>query len=144
MFHYVDLETFALATEVPERVKSAMVFVSSLEEPELVIDELKGYHGNPILKIDLHIKRNADIKQFFKGLKEGGLLAKIQPELESRFDDELVLNIRLNKQEAYQERLVRFANNPKGGAISIRAKTKAFPARRERGLEVIKEYFESL
>lgn len=144
MFHYVDLETLCLATEDPERVKSALVFAASLEEPELIIEELKGYHGNTILKITLHIKRNPEIKSFFSGMKEAGLLERVLADLDSRFDDDLVLNIRLNKQEAYLEKFVLFAEQPEGGAISIRAKAKAFPARREAGLEVVKDYFASL
>ena len=53
-------------------------------------------------------------------------------------------NIRLNKQEAYNEKLVLASTDSSGGVISLRAKVKAFPSNRENAMKNIGEFLEEL
>jgi RNA binding exosome subunit len=144
MFHYVETRVFSLATEDPEKVRKALRFVIGDDIAEISEEATLGFHKNPILIFSNQIKKNKDIKGFFERLHTAGHIGPIISQLEERFDDEMTLNIRLNKQEAYKENLVLAAEEPEGGAISVRAKVKAFPTNRETGLKVLKEFLGGL
>jgi RNA binding exosome subunit len=144
MFHYVETRVFGLATEDPEKVRKALRFVIGDDEADLSEETTTGFHKNPILIYSYQLKKSKDIKGFFERLSKAGHIKAILTTLEERLDDELMLNIRFNKQESFQERLVLAAEDPKGGVISVRAKVKAFPANREGALKVLKEFLGGL
>jgi len=143
-FHYVETRVFCLATEDEGKVKQALLFVIGDPLAELEEQNTKGFHRNPIKIFSYKLSKNKQIKQLFSRLGEAGLLDTLLETLHDRFDEELALNFRLNKQEASLEKLVIYSDTPKGGAISIRAKAKAFPNKHEVGLEMVKEYLEGL
>jgi RNA binding exosome subunit len=143
-FHYVDFQAFCLATEDEQKVKQCIINVVGDPLVELKEEVVEGYHKNPITIFSYRMQRNVDIKMFFAQLQRAGALKPILDQMEIRLDEDLFLNFRLNKQDAIKERLILAVDASRGGVVSVRAKVKAFPTKRERAIEVIAEYMEGL
>lgn len=128
---------FVHATEDEEKVLSAMKFASGLEEFQR--DETVGHHGNKIVIIDGAQKDKKTVKRFFQSLSSEDLLLMIDT-LDNRLDEEGFIFARLDKQEAYQGKLVLTRSDD---AISIRGKVQTYPKKRELALIAAKEYLET-
>ncbi len=143
-FHYVELSVFSLATEDVEKVGLALLFIAGEPELQVELEETTGHHKNPISILSLKLGKAKQIDAMFQLFSSAGLTARMLPRLEERFDDDLVLHIRLNKQEAYLEKLVLATEDMQGGVVSLRAKAEAYPKKRETGLKAVREYLEGL
>lgn len=139
MFLRIDFRTFVHATEDEGRVRAALDFVSGGAPVER--SEVEGYHGNPIVVLQAQIGRAGDIEQFWRMLSGEGQLTDIGRQLERRFDDDLTLHMKLDKQEAYLGRL-RLADHD--DAIIVRAKVASYPAKRSLALPSLAEYIQEV
>ncbi|MFQ6012434.1 MAG: RNA-binding domain-containing protein [Thermoplasmata archaeon] len=136
-FRRLDFRVHTHATEEEDRVRRALAFVSGVEEPS--VQRAEGHHGNPISILTARLVRAADIRAFWDRVKAEGQLAPILSELERRVDGRGHLFLRFDKQEAYRGRLKLVRHDD---IVSVKGKVSAYPARRERALEVARAYLE--
>ncbi|MFQ5908076.1 MAG: RNA-binding domain-containing protein [Thermoplasmata archaeon] len=136
-FHRLDFRVHVHATEEEDRVRRALAFVSGVEDPSA--NQTEGHHGNPITVLTATLSRAADIQSFWGRVKAEGQLAPIVSELEHRIDGDGRLFLRFDKQEAYEGRLKLVRHDD---VVSVKGKVAAYPARRERALEVARSYLE--
>ncbi|MBI0584069.1 MAG: hypothetical protein ISF22_07560 [Methanomassiliicoccus sp.] len=130
------LRTFAYATEDSEKVEKALRFVSGAEE--IKKSSSTGYHGNPIMVLEARVTDSKEIKTLFRSLGKDSLEALLES-LDRRLDDESFFFLRLDKQEAYQE---RFKLAEGDDVIAIRAKVKSYPQSRENALVSMRKFLE--
>jgi hypothetical protein len=134
----VHFRVFCHATEDEGKVVQALKFASGAEDVTREVTE--GYHGNPIIILEVSIKEKRRSKDFFSKLGEDEL-RKIVDSLEKRMDDDCNLYLRLDKQEAYLENLVMTTSDD---AIAIRAKIESYPKNRESAMKRVTEFLDSL
>jgi RNA binding exosome subunit len=144
LFHYLALRAFAHETEDPERVRRALRHVARAET--LAIEETKvdGSHGNRIAILEAQVKSTAAERAFFEAIARDDPrgFARLPEELERRVDEHLNLFLRLDKQEAFQGRLVVTSSED---AVTVRGKLRTFPKGddpRHRALQEIREFLE--
>lgn len=126
--------TFAHATEDPDRVEKALRFVSGAEEVKR--SNSTGYHGNPIIVLEARVTDSKSIKTLFRSLDREDL-ENLLDTLDRRLDEESFFFLRLDKQEAYQERF-RMAEGE--DVIAIRGKVKSYPQTRENAMEAMRKF----
>ncbi len=137
-FHSLSFRTFCQATEDEAKVVQALRFVTGAEAVERSVSE--GYHGNKIIVLESAITSRKKIDSFFSRLSRSEL-EQILATLDSRVDEECALFFRLDKQDAYQEKLRLTSGED---VISVRGKIECYPKRRETALTGAREYFESI
>ncbi|OKY78242.1 MAG: Exosome subunit RNA binding protein with dsRBD fold [Candidatus Methanohalarchaeum thermophilum] len=138
--HYIDLRTFCYSTESFEKVKAAFNQVIP-QDQEINIEEIEGNFGNEIKILKLRVKKSRKIRDLTNEIKSRineDELKRLKSELPVRLDDNCSLFIRFNKQRAYKEDLEL---TDSGNAIVLRFKIAAYPAKREKALEIAKEIF---
>jgi RNA binding exosome subunit len=146
MIHYIFLRTSAQATEDLEKVKSALkLFIPPLDktaenDSDLIRETVTtGHYGNPITLMEVQIKKKKDCLFVIDVIKQHldvEDLSRLIAQLPQRVDDDCNVYIRFNKQEAYQGRLkITSASD----SILIRIKLQAYPAKREKALQVAEE-----
>jgi len=133
MFHNVHVRAIVHATEDEERVLDAIETVSGSRKVERT--RTRGYHGNPILILTQEFKRKAEINELWKHLRPA--IPDILMRLDERTSDDCILYVRFDKQEAAQGRLVVVEHDD---VILLRAKVKAYPARKDIAIRVMREY----
>jgi len=139
MFHSVDLRAYCHATEEVSRVEKALRAVC----PDGAIDTeaIEGHHGNPILILKCRVQKDDAINAFWRRVKDVGLLEKILENLEERVDEDAVLHLRFDKQNAYEGSFELATNDD---VIAVRAKIAAHPAKRSVAVRVAREYLRRL
>lgn len=143
MFHHIDISVMCQATEDKAKVREALAFVSG-SSAEVCENSFSGTNKNEITMCSCQLKKPREFEAFFKRLQEAGVVKDIMADLLDRFDEDLFLNLRFNKQEAYQQRFVLATKDHLGGVIDVRCRVKAYPAKFEVGLKAINEYLEGL
>ena len=135
----VVFRTLVHGTESEERVRTALMFASGSDGVQ--IQKTSGHFQNEIIILSLELSEKRKINVFLRRLKEAGLLEKLLAEADQRTDDECMLHFRLDKQEAYQEKLSLAKNED---AIACAIKILAYPAKRKNAVKSIVETFENL
>jgi len=133
-FHWLRLRATAHPTEVVERVESAIKTVAQLDLP-VQRTEIETHHGATQVLLAAELKRQAEIRATLQGLlsalgKEGFA------DLERRLDDDGILYLRADKQEAFQGRIVPGLKDP----VAIQVKVEVHPFSRERAMAAWVEY----
>lgn len=139
MFLRVEFRTFVHATEDEAKVRAALDFTTG--GTRAVTATAEGYHGNPIVILQTELSRDEEIGRFWQRLTVEGQLGQVLGQLDQRLDDDLVLHLRLDKQEAFRERL-RIVDHD--DVITVRAKVEAYPAKREKALPAARRYLEGV
>jgi hypothetical protein len=131
-FHYLDLRTFAYATEDERRVETALrTFLP--EEFPVERQESEGYHGDRILVLETRVENADDLRHVLSVLAEMAAVDRVLAELDDRVTDNTELFLRLDKQAAYQGRVAL------GEGLTLRAKVEAYPAKKPRAVETARE-----
>ncbi|MHC1571336.1 MAG: RNA-binding domain-containing protein [Methanosarcinales archaeon] len=142
MFHYVLLHAIVHSTEEIGRVVSALRFLLQVDDDDVVSkSRVKGHYGNEMVLLEAKLTNRQDIRRFLDLISDQlppSDLSRLRSEMSERVDDECVLHIRFDKQEAFMGRL---ALAKRGDVISARLKIKAYPASKENALSVISELF---
>ncbi len=136
--HNITFRAIAHATESEDRVITALSHF--LFGGEIETTKTEGHFGNPIFIMYGCIK-GRDCTSFFGILKtklSEKEIQKLKNELCERIDDECILHIRFDKQAAYKG-TVQLART--SDAITADIKLKAYPARREKAIEVAEKNF---
>jgi RNA binding exosome subunit len=134
----VHFRVFCHATEDEAKVAQALKFASGADEATREVTE--GYHGNPIIILEVFIKEKRRAKEFFSKLSADAL-EEIIASLDKRMDDDCNLYLRLDKQEAYLGIMKLTSSDD---AIAIRAKVESYPKKRETAMKSATEFLESL
>lgn len=125
VFHYLHLRAFAHETEDPAKVRSALDHAAQGAEVAWGETHVEGSHKNRILILEGELKSAPAAKRFFRGIlrddPEG--FRRLLEETPKRVDENLNFYLRLDKQEAYQGRLVLAQEDD---AITVRAKVRFF------------------
>lgn len=129
---WIDLETFAHATEDPEKVLKAFSFLlpNSTEKP-ITRDRVLGHYNNEIIIFKARITNKKQIENFLRSLSE-----RIDEEdkrrlfnlFDKRLDDSGTLYLRFDKQEAFLGEL-RLSEGE--DVIRVRIKFSSHPLRKE-------------
>jgi RNA binding exosome subunit len=135
--HYLAFRTLVHATESEEKVSKALKFTTDLEE--LSRTEAEGYYENPIVILEGEIKKSRDIAGFFNRM-DGKAIEEIIRSLDQRVDDDCNIYFRLDKQEAYQGRMVLAEHED---FIQVRGNIKSYPKRRDSAMASIRKYLDS-
>ena len=135
-FLNIRLRAIAQATEVEERVETAMLYVSGLEE--VSGSRTEGHFGNPLTIFEVELTRTREIKKFLQILKDAEMLIVLMGEIQQRLDDNCVFHFRLDKQKAYAGELALADSKD---IIDVNMKVAAYPARREIALEAVLDWF---
>jgi RNA-binding protein len=134
----MHFRVFCHATEDETKVVQALKFASGAEDITREVTE--GYHGNPIVKLEVFIKEKRRARDFFSRLDEG-MIHELVVTLEKRVDDDCNLYLRLDKQEAYIGNLKMTTSDD---AIAVRAKIESYPKKRETAMKSVTEFLESM
>jgi RNA binding exosome subunit len=107
---YIDVRTFAHATEDSDKVQTALLNTLSTEAVDTVVlkkSNLTGHHGNPITLFETRIKEKGVVHEVFKKLSSG--LSMMDKELlgdeVERHLEKGNLYLRFDKQGAYLKKL---------------------------------------
>lgn len=136
-FHYLDFRTFCYETEDPERVKAALRTILP-EDIALETDETKGHHGDRILVFSARIETADDMRSVLNKLRRVSSFEELLETAAERVDDDCAFYFRLDKQLAYTGEVAL------GTGIQLRGKVEAYPASRDRAVENLTEYLESV
>ena len=131
-FHYVDLRTFAYATEDEKRVEDALRSFLP-EDAEIDRVENDGHHGDRIVVLSARIENADGMRHVLDRIAEIDDLERVLAELDERIDDNCALFLRLDKQAAFRGD-VRL-----GPGITFRSKVEAYPAKKEAAVENARE-----
>ncbi len=136
--YHITFRAIAQATEDIDRVKAALSLFIFDSEIEIVTTE--GHYGNPITILQAQLK-GRDCDRFIDLIKSklsGAELEKLKKELGNRIDDDCYLHIRFDKQAAYKGTVQLAAT---ADTVAAEIKIKAYPAKREKAIEVAEELF---
>ncbi|TLZ67497.1 MAG: exosome subunit, partial [Methanobacteriota archaeon] len=97
--------------------------------------------GNPILMLRCRLQKDDAINSFWRRVKDAGLLERILKNLDERIDEDAVLHLRFDKQNAYNGSLALAKNDD---VIAVRAKIAAHPAKKSVAVRVAREYLRRL
>ena len=132
--HSVNISVFVHATEEEDKVLNVLKRFLS-EDAKVQKEHATGHFRNPIDVLTVKITKPRDIAKFLDFIKQNLLkddIHKLLNDLNCYVDDEGVLFIRINKQEAARNSFKLGKKDP----ILVRVKIAAYPARKEKALEV--------
>ncbi len=137
IFHRISLEAFSHATEDVGRVKRAMLNLVpfEVEDGDFKVERLEGSFGNEIVSLKLEFERQAEIKRALDFVKES--LEASDLDIKSHVTDECEFWVRFDKQRAYEGKVERGEHD----TVQLKGKVAAFPARREKAIEVMTKAF---
>ena len=136
--HHIRVRAIAQATEDVDRVKAALSLFIFDNEIETVTTE--GYYGNPIIILQAQLKGKG-CDRFIDLIKlklSGAELEKLKKELGERIDEDRYLHIRFDKQAGYNGTVQIAAT---ADTIAAEIKIKAYPAKREKAIEIAEKLF---
>jgi RNA binding exosome subunit len=134
----MHFRVFCHATEDEAKVIQALKFASGADEITREVTE--GYHGNPIIILEVFTKERRRSRDFFIKLDTIEIQELIDS-LQKRMDDDCNLYLRLDKQEAYLGNLKMTTSDD---AIAVRAKVESYPKKLETAMKSVTEFLESL
>ncbi len=135
----VSIRCISHATEELDKVMKALEYISG--HRDFTVNKTKGYHGNEIIVLQLTLKNSKLIENFWRRMLELGVVDEIMHELENIIDNNGNLYLRLDKQEAYLERI---AFTSSGDAIVIHSKILSYPKRKCQAIKNFKEFVEKI
>jgi len=136
-FHYVDVRTFAYATEDEKRVEQALRHFLP-EDVEVERTTSEGHHGDRIDILSARIENADDVRYALSRLANLPDLGGLVDELDDRVTEHTEFFLHLDKQAAFRGETAR------GEGITFRAKVEAYPAKREKAVENARETLEGL
>jgi RNA binding exosome subunit len=136
-FHYVDVRSFAYATEDAKRVEGALRHFLP-EAVEVDRERSAGHHGDRIDILSARIENADDVRYALSRLADLPDLGGLVDELDDRVTEHTEFFLHLDKQAAFRGETAR------GEGITFRAKVEAYPAKREKAVANARETLEAL
>jgi len=117
---------------------SAITFVSGAED--ITFTKSQGFHGNPILILETVVKSKKRIDSVFHSL---GLqqIRDLRDTLESRLDDDSSFFFRLDKQAAFEGKIILTTQDD---VIAVKGKVEAYPNNRDNAMKTMIDYLDNL
>jgi len=143
--HYAKISVFSNPEDDEQKISAALKKLAAvdLEKENISIDEAsaKGFNERKIKVFTIVIRKTKLINGFLKSLL-GNLDDKqrmvLKSQTGSRLDDDLSFFIRLDKEKLLKG-LYRITDS--GNCFHIKLSIAAFPAKREKALEIIQNIF---
>jgi hypothetical protein len=136
-FHYVDVRTFAYATEDEKRVEQALRhFVPEDVDVERTTSE--GHHGDRIVVLSARLENADDLRYALSRVANLDDTESLLDELDDRVTEHCEFYLHLDKQAAFG------GETRRGDGITFRAKVEAYPAKREKAIENARRTIEEL
>ncbi len=138
MIHNISYRVFVYGTENEEKVREAIKTLFPNSHPQ--VEATEGYFKNPVLILHDKIGKKRETKDFIKILQNLDLSTKrrILNELDKKMDDKGNLFLRFDKQRAYLGDLKVIEH---GDAVHVKIKIAAYPAKKEKAMELAREIF---
>jgi hypothetical protein len=136
-FHYVDVRTFAYATEDEKRVEQALRHFLP-EDVELERESSEGHHGDRIAILSARIENADDLRYALSRVANLDDTDALLAEIEERVTEHCEFFLHLDKQAAFG------GESARGDGITFRAKVEAYPAKREKAIENARRTIEDL
>jgi RNA-binding protein len=140
--HNLCFRAFCQATEDESKVRAALLFSSGGKEERIRRTKCEGYHGNPIVILDICVESTRSIKSFFQRLSHNDRRS-LAEDLERRIDEDCTFYFRLDKQEASLGRLFLGEAEEENDIIAVHGKVRSYPKSRESSLLLMSEYLSS-
>ena len=139
MLKYIYFRCFVHATEDIDKVKKAFRFITQKDKFEEHVE--KGYYGNEIIILETKITKKNEIIEFWKRMKDYGIVEEIMPILDDIVDENGMLYLRFDKQQAFLEKI---ALTTHGDSIAMRSKIESYPMKKERAMKNFKKFIEEI
>ncbi len=136
-FHYVDVRTFAYATEDEKRVEQALRHFLP-EDVEIERTSSEGHHGDRIDILSARIENADDLRYALSRVANLDDTESLLDEIEERVTEHCEFFLHLDKQAAFG------GESARGDGITFRAKVEAYPAKREKAIENARRTIEEL
>lgn len=139
-FHWVRLRASCHGTEDPAKVRQALAFVAGVPSEALEVEatELESHFGGRVTILEtIQPKSRAARELLARLMAIPGAHAQLAATLDQRTDDDGVLYVRVDKQEAYQGRLVLTQGED---CVQCRFRVEAYPAGRDTALAALKDH----
>ncbi len=134
---YLNLSTFAHATEDAEKVKDALRSLLPEEIRDKVIiktEKVKGFYGNPISIFRINVRKKQlpeKILEYLVQKMDERKKINLGKVIEMHVDNSCSLYLRFNKQKAYQGKIQMDLTDP----IRCEIKFKVFPPKKSSVIE---------
>jgi len=132
--HSVEINVFVHATEEENKVLNVLKLLLS-DDAKVQKKHATGHFRNPIDVLTVEITKSTEIATFLDRIKQNlpkDHIHKLLNDLDRYVNDDGVLFIRINKQEAAKNSL----KLGKKDSILVKVKIATYPARKEKALEV--------
>jgi RNA binding exosome subunit len=138
MIHNISYRVFVYGTENEEKVREAIKTLFPNSHPQT--ETIEGYFKNPVLILHDKLSKKRETKEFIKILQnlDSSTKKRVLNELNNKMDDKGNLFLRFDKQRAYQGDLKIIEH---GDAVHVKIKIAAYPAKKEKAMELAKEIF---
>lgn len=138
MIHNISYRVFVYGTENEEKVREAIRTLFPKSHPQK--ETVEGYFKNPVLILHDKIERKRETKEFIKLLQklDSSTKRRVINELKSKMDEKGNLFLRFDKQRAYLGDLKIVEH---GDAVHVKIKIAAYPAKKEKAMELAREIF---
>ncbi len=138
MIHNIAYRTLFYGTEDEEKVRTAVCNILPFSSPEKEI--IEGYHKNQVILLHGKTSKKSEIKGFLKSLDniKSSDKRRILRDLENKIDYKGNLFLRFDKQRAYLGDMKVVEH---GGAIHLKLKIAAYPARKDTALKIAQQIF---
>ncbi|PKK86241.1 MAG: hypothetical protein CVT48_01990 [Thermoplasmata archaeon HGW-Thermoplasmata-1] len=142
-FHYAQFRTFCHSTEEADRVRQSLIFIShghAQTEKPVGIEEIRieGHFGNTTILMENRLTHNREIRDFMARLASDETIQKrLSSELDARIDDEGILYMRFDKQEAFCGRLALSTGED---VVLAQAKIAVYPVSRDAAISEFRAF----
>ena len=142
--HRIAVSVFSRPEDNEEEVRTTLAslfpFDLAKEKIELREQSAEGFNDKKIKIFEVSLKKDSHMNSFLDDLmrKLGDEAGRLADEVESRLDEELYFFIRLDKDMLMKERKYRLTD--KGNCFHIRMSIAAFPKKRQKAIELVKEF----
>lgn len=138
MIHNISYRVFVYGTENEEKVREAIKTLFPNSHPQT--ENIEGYFKNPVLILHDKLGKKRETREFIKILQnlDSSTKKRVLNELNNKMDDKGNLFLRFDKQRAYRGDLKIIEH---GDAVHVKIKIAAYPAKKEKAMELAKEIF---
>jgi RNA binding exosome subunit len=138
MIHNISYRVFVYGTENEEKVREAIKTLFPNSHPQT--ETIEGYFKNPVLILHDKLRKKRETKEFIKILQnlDSSTKKRVLNELNNKMDEKGNLFLRFDKQRAYLGDLKIIEH---GDAVHVKIKIAAYPAKKEKAMELAKEIF---
>ncbi len=139
MIKYIYFRCFAHATEDIGKVRKAFKFIT--QKDNFKEREEKGYYRNKIIILETKLTKKNEVVEFWRRMKDYGIVDEILPMLDEIVDEQGMLYLRFDKQQAYLEKLALTIH---GDSIAMHAKLESYPMKKGKAISNFKKFVEEI